>query len=373
MQLRGESTSRHRCYRFNLWVVAATCAVIASGPLVALGAVPDTDQDVIGFIGNSPVREAAVVEMGRDEFEQLGRKFEVERHQLEAKYAQARHDLLQQQLDKQLDRQALELESKRRGVSTDLILRDLKHPIPTAVEERAFYETNRRRINVPFEQVQAQLHDYLVKQAAQKATRQFYDALRAKNGIRATLGPYRVSIDALGPARGSDAARVTIVEFADFQCPFCKAAESSLRAVIAKHARDVRLVFRNLPLEQLHPNAKVAAEAGVCADRQGKFWEMHDAMYDDQSALGADGLTKSAQRLGLNVNAFSACLADASTEKSLAADAAAAQELGLDGTPSLFINGRPIVGDVPVETLEGMISDELRDTPGLASVPGGPH
>jgi protein-disulfide isomerase len=128
---------------------------------------------------------------------------------------------------------------------------------------------------------------------------------------------------------------------------------------MARYPREVRVVFRNLPLTQIHPNAKIAAEAAVCADRQGKFWEMHDAMYDDQSALNLDALKSAATRLGLDADRFSACLADGSTSQSLDLDAKAAHELGLTGTPYFFVNGRPIDGNVPVEKFESLIQDEL--------------
>lgn len=163
----------------------------------------------------------------------------------------------------------------------------------------------------------------------------------------------------MGPARGPGTAPVTIVEFGDFQCPYCKEAESSLHTVLAEHPRDVRVVFRNLPLTQIHPNARIAAEASICADRQGKFWEMHDAMYADQSALNANALERTAQRLGLNGDRFAACLTDGSTSQALDLDAKAAEELGLEGTPYFFINGRPLDGNVPVEKFESVIADEL--------------
>jgi protein-disulfide isomerase len=113
-------------------------------------------------------------------------------------------------------------------------------------------------------------------------------------------------------------------------------------------------------LTQIHPNAKLAAEAAICADRQGKFWEMHDAMYEDQSALNLDSLKSTATRLGLNADRFSTCIADGSASGSLDLDAKAAAELGLAGTPYFFINGRPIDGDVPIEKFESIIKDELQ-------------
>jgi protein-disulfide isomerase len=122
----------------------------------------------------------------------------------------------------------------------------------------------------------------------------------------------------------------------------------------------VRLVFRNLPLVSVHPNALVAAAAGVCADRQGKFWPMHDAMYDDQSALSEPALTETAKRLGLDGERFSSCLADPATRAVLQTDVDAANELNFSSTPSFLINGRPLQGSVAIDRFESIINDELQ-------------
>jgi protein-disulfide isomerase len=345
--------------------VAAAVVFIASmlgcvRPLQAAGATGSSSgQNIIGIIGQARVSEADVIDADQSEFDRLQHSYEREQRQLELKLAKSRHDLLQQQLDKLLDRNALDMEAKARGVGTDKVLAGLKLAVPTEEEARAFYEENKDRIRQPYDEVAPKLREYLAGQRNQAATRSFYDALRTKYDISSTLGPYRVPVAAMGPARGPDTAPVTIVEFGDFQCPYCKEAESSLDAVLAQHPRDVRVVFRNLPLTQIHPNAKIAAEASICADRQGKFWEMHDAMYADQSALNADSLERTAQRLGLNAERFAACLTGVSTSQSLDLDAKAAEELGLEGTPYFFINGRPLDGNVPVEKFESVIADEL--------------
>jgi len=318
------------------------------------------DRSIIGFVGHQRVSEADIIAAHPAEFDALQDSQERELHQLELKFAKSRHDLLQQHLDTLLDTDAREMEAKDRGVAPDTIGPTLDAAGPTEEEAQAFYEANKDRIKQPYEQVAPKVHQYLASQHNQAATRRFYDELRAKHGIRSTLGPYRVAVSATGPVRGETRAAVTIIEFGDFQCPYCKEAEFSLRTVLARHPQDVRVVFRNLPLSQIHPHAQIAAEAAVCADRQGKFWEMHDAMYDDQSALTSEGLKNTAARLGLQADRFSSCLGDVSTTQALKVDAKAAQQLGLDGTPYFFINGRPVDGDVPVEKFESVIADELQ-------------
>lgn len=350
--------------------VATVLGFMASAPGFLAGPVYATraagspsDQNVIGIIGQERISEAELITANQSDFDRLQSDYELQRRQLELKYAKSRHDLVQQRLDQRLDRHALEMEAKARGITTDAVLAGLKVVGPTDDEARAFYDANKDRIKQAYEAVAPKVREYLTTQRNQAATRSFYDDLRTKHGIRSLLARYRVWVAAIGPARGQSSAPVTIVEFGDFQCPYCKESESSLRTIMERYPRDVRVVFRNLPLTEIHPNARIAAEAAVCADRQGKFWEMHDAMYGDQSALNLDSLKSTATRLGLNADRFSACITDGSANQALELDAKAARDLGLGGTPYFFINGRPIDGDVPTEKFENIIQDELQGAP----------
>lgn len=318
------------------------------------------DAATIATVGSERITETVIVQADQAAFDQLRWELEAQQHQLQFKYEKARYDLLKRQLDQRLDEAAVADEAKARGVSVDAVLVDLKAGAPTDEEVRAFYDRNRDRIREPYEQMAPKMREYLADQRKQTAAREFYDALRARHGIKSSLGPFRIAVAATGPARGPATAPVTIVEFADFQCPYCKRAESSLHVLLEQYPDKVRLVFRNLPLTQIHPQAQGAAEAAVCADRQGKFWEMHDAMYADQASLAPDALKDTAKRLGLDVGQFSACLGGGASVATLGSDAKAAQDLGLSGTPYFFINGRPLDGNVPLEKFQSIIAEELR-------------
>lgn len=355
LSLLGRLLLRAAAPGLLLSVGAGCIPVLQAAPRASAG----VDQGVIGLIGPEQLTEAGIVQGDQAAFDELRSNYDTEQHQLEFKYAKARYDLLKRQLDKQLDAAALDREAKARGVAAQNILAELKPSAPTEEEARAFYEENKDRIREAYDVIAPKLREYLAEQRNQFATRSFYDGLRAKHGIKSVLGPYRIAVAAAGPARGPASAPVTIVEFADFQCPYCKQAESSVHAVLEQYPRDVRFVFRNLPLTQIHPHAKVAAEAAVCAQRQGKFWEMHDAMYADQNALTAGALKDTAKRLGLNLEQFSTCLSDGASAAALDADAKAAQDLGLSGTPYFFINGRPVDGSVPLEKFQSIIAEEL--------------
>jgi protein-disulfide isomerase len=319
-----------------------------------------TDDPVVARIGRDPVTVGSIVGRAKDAFDQLEVDYDLKVRRLQLKRDQARYELIQQQTEKLLDDTALTLEASSRRVSKEQVLAEIKVPVVTEQEANAFYETRRLRTQESFEQLQPEIIKYLAGKHNAEATRRFYDELRTKHHIVVVLEPYRVAVDAIGPARGKQQAAITIVEFGDFECIYCREAESTLRAVMAHHADDVRLVFRNLPLESLHPNAMTAAEAGVCADRQGKFWPMHDAMYDDQNSLTEPALKETAKRLGLDADGFAACLADPATKVSVRTDASAADQLNLSSTPSFLINGRPLQGSVPLDKFESIIDDELQ-------------
>jgi protein-disulfide isomerase len=315
---------------------------------------------IVAMIGNERLTEADVIRQDREAFDKLQADYDLKLRQLQLKQAQARYDLLKQDADKLLDKRALEAEAKAHGMTPKDVLAEIKVAAVTDDEVTAFYEANKARATQPFEQLKPQITQYLANQHNTDATRTFYDGLRAKHGMAWRLEPYRMPVAATGPAQGKPEAPVTIVEFADFQCPYCRSSADVLKAVLKKHPDDVRLVFRNLPLQNVHPNAATAAAAAVCADRQHMFWAMHDAMYDDQKALSEPALRSTAERLGLNGAEFASCIASPDAKAAVDADAKAADDLAIGGTPYFFINGRPLNGTVPEEQFEAIISEELR-------------
>jgi protein-disulfide isomerase len=343
-------------------VLIAWCAASAApgGMAAAAQASAASDRDVIATVDGKRLTEAEFVAQDQEAFDKQQNEFETRRHKLQLAIEQARYDLLEQKLQRFLDQRALELEAGSRGITTDAVLAELQVPAVTEQEQRELYESRKAETTASFEQVQVEITQFLADEHKVEATRRFYDALRARHGIVELLSPYRLPVAATGPALGKPDAPVTIVEFADFQCPFCRAAEATLHTVMARHPDDIRLVFRHLPLANVHPNALIAAEAGVCADHQGKFWTMHDAMFADQSALGGVGLKATAQRLGLDADAFASCLTDPATKAAVVADARAADALNISGTPYFLINGRPLNGALPAGRFESLITDELQ-------------
>jgi protein-disulfide isomerase len=173
------------------------------------------------------------------------------------------------------------------------------------------------------------------------------------------LEPPRLKVaDAGRPSRGPARAPVEIIEFSDFQCPFCLRAHPTVAQVLNAYGDRVRFVYRNYPLPN-HPNAWPAAEAAACAGEQGKFWEYHDRLFDNQSKLGEADLKQHAAALALDTAKFDACVDAHKYKKDIDADVAAGEEAGVSGTPAFFINGRELSGAQPFEAFKRVIDEEL--------------
>jgi len=176
--------------------------------------------------------------------------------------------------------------------------------------------------------------------------------------VRPAFELYRVPLGD-SPARGGSGPRVTVVVFSEFQCPFCARVAPTLEQLQRSYGDDVRLVFKHRPLP-FHDRALPAALAAEAAREQGRFWEMHDKLFANQGALGAAELERYATELGLDVARWKAALASPGARARVDADAALADQLAVNGTPSFFINGRPLVGAQPPAKFRALIDDELR-------------
>ncbi len=158
-----------------------------------------------------------------------------------------------------------------------------------------------------------------------------------------------------GPAN----AKVTIIEFSEFQCPYCKRGKETVSEILEIYGEQVKLVFKHFPLTSIHPEAQKAAEATECAGDQGKFWEMHDWMFDNQKELAVDNLKTAAANLGMNSSEFDSCLDSGKYESKVKNDAEEAKRLGLSGAPAFFINDTLVSGAQPIEKFRGVIDAEL--------------
>jgi protein-disulfide isomerase len=151
--------------------------------------------------------------------------------------------------------------------------------------------------------------------------------------------------------RGPDDAPVTLVEYGDFECPYCGRAEPIVRELLTNLGDEVRYVFRHLPLTDVHPHAQLAAEATEAAESQGRFWEMHDLLFEHQDALTGRDLLRYAKELGLDVEQFRDELRRHEHAPRVARDVESAELSGVSGTPTFFINGQRHHGAYDIDTL----------------------
>jgi protein-disulfide isomerase len=156
---------------------------------------------------------------------------------------------------------------------------------------------------------------------------------------------------------GSSKPKITIVEFADFECPYCKQSYATLREAALTYKNVVKLIFRDYPV---HENSLDLAMAARCAGEQGLFWPMHDKLFANQGNLTAEKALKLAIQTGVNKDKYSSCIATKKYQAKLEKDYSDAETLGVSGTPTLFINGYKIEGDVPSETLRQIIENLLK-------------
>jgi protein-disulfide isomerase len=310
---------------------------------------PVAGTDAVATIGSVTITQAEVEEAVAGELLRLDRE---------------RHQALEQGLERVIHERLLEIEAESRSVTREALLEEeVQSKLVEVSQEQVdeFYEQRKAQINQPKEEVAERIRQFLQQQQQQQAYEQLIDRLRSEHGVRSYLEPLRIDVDDVGaPAKGPKDAPVTIVEFSDFQCPFCSRVVPTLDRLKDSYGDKVRLVFRQFPLHSLHPDAQKAAEASLCAHDQDKFWEMHDAMFADQQGLGLDQLKAKAAELELDGEVFAECLESSRYADRVAADLEAGTNAGVSGTPAMFINGRFLSGAQPYEQIAAIVDDELR-------------
>jgi protein-disulfide isomerase len=273
------------------------------------------------------------------------------------------YDLKIKAIDSLINQRLLEAAAKDAGLSTEAFLEqtvDRNLPPWNIGELDGYYLAQRDRLNKPLEEVRPQLEQAFIQAKRQKARQEYIEGLRQKAGIAVLLGRPKVEV-AADPSRlrGNPDAPVTIVEFADFQCPYCQDVEKTVKAVMERYQGKVKLGFRDFPLRQIHPQAQPAAEASRCAGEQGKFWEYHDLLYASQSRLDPTGLADNARAAGLDVDRFGACQASGKFRSQIESDLQSGTAAGTTGTPAFYINGVLLSGSQPVSAFEKIIDSEL--------------
>ena len=287
--------------------------------------------------------------------------------QLDQQYQEQRYQLRHQALENMLRKRAFEAKAKQKNMTAEeLVTKEIadKIPEPSDEEIRALYERAKAggQQLPPFDQVKGDIARFIKSQKGQGAIVDYYDNLKKEMGIEMLLPPYeapKVAVDATGPSKGPAGAPITIVEFSDFECPYCVKAEPTVKALLAKYPNQVKLVYRDFPLP-MHSHAPKAAEAAHCAGDQGKYWEMHEKLFASQQKLDVPALKGYAKELGLDQGKFDKCIDSGDKAKVVEANKAAGSKVGVTGTPAFFINGRLISGAQPLEAFTAIVDQELK-------------
>ncbi len=283
-----------------------------------------------------------------------------------AKLVQALYMARRATIEEIVANRLLDDEAKARGIDRPtLVEREIasKAPAPTDAEVAAWFQANPARVNgATLDQVRAPIKNMLIEQRMDVARAALVDALKAKTTVTISLEPPRVEVTDGGRVpRGNATAAVEVIEFSDFQCPFCLRANPVVEQVLKTYGDKIKFVYRHYPLQN-HPNARPAAEASACAEVQGKFWEYHDRLFANPTKLSDADLKAHAAALGLDAAKFKSCVDGHQQKPGIDADMAAAEAVGVTGTPAFFINGRSIEGAQPFESFKRVIDEELAKT-----------
>ena len=314
-----------------------------------IGGLPD----VLATIGTENVTLADVRSRAGEQLDQL-----------EMSYRRALDQIVGSALDSLIRERMIAAESKKTGKTADELLLAAMGgtATPSEVEVAAWYSANQARIKGrTLDQLRPQIVDLLTKQRRSEAASTLEQRLRAEHNVKVAYEPFRLTFANTGaPTLGNPDAPVTLVEFSDFQCPYCQATAPILKQVAEKFGDKVQIVYRQFPITSIHPFAFKAAEASLCANEQGKFWELHDAMFADQKKLAVSDLKATAKRLGLDAKKFDTCLDTGRYVEQVQNDLREGSRSGVNGTPAMFINGRYVDGgSVPFTTVEALINKEL--------------
>jgi protein-disulfide isomerase len=334
--------------RFSRTIPFAFAAALLS-PL-APAETPRAPGEALAVVGGEPITRGEV------EAAAGGRLLEVRNQE---------YNVLRDALEEKIARTLLAKEAARRGTTVEALLKsevDEKVPPVSPEEQKKFYDENKARFgNTPEADALKNIETGLRQQRVRDRRQEVVNGLRTAAAVKVNLDPPRFPVTDGGddPSKGPAKAPVTLVLFSDFECPFCSRIVPTLKRIEERYGERVRVVFRDLPLPQIHKHAAKAAEAGACAHEQGKFWEMHDHMFGHQKALSVDDLKKAAAEIGLKTDVFGQCLDSGRFAAEWKADAAEANSFGITGTPASFVNGRFVSGAQSFEYFVRVIDEEL--------------
>jgi protein-disulfide isomerase len=324
-------------------------APIAFGLGIALGvfSIP-----AVGQNGSSVVAEIAGHKVSADELEE---KEAGKLLQAKYKYYLAERDALDQYIDDQL----LEMQAKKEGVTLDeLFKRHISANVPEPTEDQLRFYYEGVQTDEPYEAARPHIVDTVHQLRTKKARDAYIAELRGEYAVVVELNQPSAHVEVGdAPRLGSESAPVQIIEFADYECPYCQQVNADLTRLREQFGNSVSVTYKDFPLP-MHPLAARAAEAARCAGAQGKFWEFHDSLFETKRLQVSD-LKEQAGKLKLDTARFDQCLDSGEQAAAVKKDSKEGQRLGLQGTPSFFINGHFMSGAIGYMKLRDTVMQEL--------------
>ena len=328
--------------------------------MISLGVVSSAwaqqqDDDVVARVGGDPIT-----------FADLEEAWQRNDASSRLRMLQDLYETRRRALDIIVGERLIAREAEIRNITRDALLESElpSRSLPVTDEQIALvYQRNQAQFgDRTLEQMSPEIRMFLERQRPMQALHAYMNELRreAVDDVVVTLEPPRQSIEVLAedPVRGPETAPIEIVEFSDFDCPYCQRATNTIARILDEYGDQIRFVYKDYPLPS-HPNAFKAAEAGNCANDQGEFWPFHDRLFESQGALDVASLKTYASELGLEEEAFTACLDSGRHASRVERDLEIGSGYGVSSTPTLFVNGRAVVGAMPYESFVEIIQEEL--------------
>lgn len=334
-----------------VWAMVAGCSP-SSAQQAARNPAPS---DVVATVGSTSITLAQVDEKA---LKQPAGNFG------NIRLSQAIYEARRAAIDEIVDELLMDEDAKRRGLDREAVVqREIvaKVPPPSDADIAAWYEQNKERAQgATLDQVRGPIRDFLTRERTEAARERYVGDLRSKSTIALLLDPPRQAVASAGrPSKGPSNAPIELIEFADFQCPFCLRAHPTVAQVLNTYGDRVHFVYRHYPLNN-HPDAVPAAEASLCAADQDKFWPYYESLYSDTSHLSDADLKQRAVRLNLDAARFNTCVDSRKFRAEVDADVRAGNDAGVSGTPAFFVNGRLLTGAQPFEAFKRIIDEELQ-------------
>ena len=314
-----------------------------------------TPTDVVATVGSAPITLADVdTKAMQAPVSNFGN----------VRLSQAVYEARRQALDTIIDDILIDQDAKARGIErTKLVEQEVGGKVaqPTDAEVVVWFQANQGRLQgAAIDQVRAPIRTFLIQERMGAARQAYLDGLKGKATVHVSLEPPRQIVASQGhESRGPANAPIELIEFSDFQCPYCLRAYPTLQQVLSTYGDRIRFVYRHYPLQN-HPNARPAAEAAACAGEQGKFWPYHDRLFADPNKLADGDLKAGAAQLGLDAAQFNACVDAHKFKAAIDRDIKEGDEVGVNGTPAFFINGRMLSGAQPFDAFKRVIDEELQ-------------